>query len=92
MKKKLVFVVATILLACNVSFGQSYKYEGTSSDGFFTSKSNEYRDASYNGELGDMPRLLGHGLSTNGDAPLGSGLLLLTAMGIGYVSLKRKNK
>lgn len=41
----------------------------------------------------DLPALPGeHGYTGNQNAPLGSGLLVLTALGAGYAALKRKEE
>lgn len=39
----------------------------------------------------DMPALPTHGLDQNQNAPLGSGLLVLTALGAGYAMLKKRD-
>ena len=59
-------------------------------DGFF----NDWDDYSNGLDRDDitMPTLPGHGLSGNQDAPLGSGLLILTAMGAGYAIARRKRE
>lgn len=55
------------------------------SDGFFKSGGDEnYRDPKISSGLG-----LG-GMTQEDPAPLGSGLLILTAIGAGYATLKRK--
>lgn len=61
------------------------------SDGFFTSTYNEYsRTKSNQSEIsGITPRLPEFGATTNTDAPVGSGLLLLAGMGLAY-AVKRK--
>ena len=40
----------------------------------------------------DMPALPYHGLDTNQNAPLGSGLVILAAMGAGYALARRKSE
>ena len=79
MKKTLLTIAITLGLA----FGASAQ-----SDGFFGNWNNaDNRDV--NGELPSLPN---HGLSDNQDAPLGSGLLILTALGAGYAVAKRKEE
>ena len=77
--KKIVFTLAITL---GLAFGASAQ-----SDGFFGNWSNaDNRDV--NGELPSLPN---HGLSDNQNAPLGSGLLILTALGAGYALSKRRD-
>ena len=79
MKKTLLTIAITLGLA----FGASAQ-----SDGFFGNWNNaDNRDA--NGELPSLPN---HGLSDNQSAPLGTGLLILTALGAGYAVAKRKEE
>lgn len=71
-------------------FGKPYSNQ---TDGFFSSnRYEEYRED--NAEWGKMPLLpKTHGYNYDYDAeeaPLGSGLLLLAGMGIGYAVRKRK--
>ncbi|MDO5342518.1 MAG: hypothetical protein Q4F69_08715 [Bacteroidia bacterium] len=59
-------------------------------DGFF----NEWKDFD-NREImdGDMPNLPGvHGADYDQDAPLGTGIMVLTALGAGYVVAKRRKR
>ncbi len=58
------------------------------SDGFFNNWSNS--DDRDNDDL-ELPALPEHGLNGNQSAPLGSGLLILTALGAGYAALKRRD-
>ncbi|MCQ2309555.1 MAG: hypothetical protein MJZ78_06210 [Bacteroidales bacterium] len=77
--KKIVFTLAITL---GLAFGASAQ-----SDGFFGNWNNaDNRDV--NGELPSLPN---HGLSDNQNAPLGSGLLILTALGAGYALSKRRD-
>lgn len=66
---------------------------GSSRDGFFTSNYKELREgSSIDGDMmGDMPRMIGHTYSSNQDAPIGSGVLLLVCMGLAY-GISRKNR
>ena len=78
MKKTLLTIAITLGLA----FGASAQ-----SDGFFGNWNNaDNRDAN------ELPSLPNHGLSDNQDAPLGTGLLILTALGAGYAVAKRKEE
>ena len=79
MKKTLLTIAITLGLA----FGASAQ-----SDGFFSNWNNA-DDRDVNGELPSLPD---HGLSGNQDAPLGGGLLVLTALGAGYAVAKRRDE
>lgn len=57
------------------------------SDAFFTQSFSDYREAADT----ETPRLPGHALATNQDAPVGTGLLLLVGMGLGYAALRKQN-
>lgn len=90
MKRYIILAVFSIVLTANLNAQVGdYSYVESTSDGFFTQNYEaEYREYS---EWGAMPRMLGHGITTNQDAPLGSGLLLLAGMGVAY-GIKRKLK
>lgn len=82
MRKRIFFTVAIISVFSLQAFAQS--------DGFF----NEWKGFD-NREIigGDMPNLPGvHGVDYDQDAPLGAGLLILTALGAGYAAVKRKDE
>ena len=88
MKKKLMIISSIIILSCCNSFAQS--------DGFFTSSYSEYRDVENDWGL-NMPLLPGsHGYiddysCVEQEAPLGSGLLILGALALGYFGFKSEN-
>ena len=44
------------------------------------------------GETGGTPALPGHGLNTNQPAPLGTGVMLLTALGAAYIVGKKRRE
>ena len=78
--KKIILAIALVMA---LSLGANAQR-----DGFF----NDWDDYS-NGldRTGvDMPALPTHGLDQNQNAPLGSGLLVLTALGAGYAIARRK--
>lgn len=84
MKKKLFLILSIIILGCNNIIAQS--------DGFFTSSYTEFRATENDWEI-DMPALPGqHGVNYDfaAEAPLGSGLLLLSAFAI--LRLKAKDE
>ena len=82
MRKRIFLTVAIITVFSLQAFAQR--------DGFF----NEWKDFD-NREImdGDMPNLPGvHGVDYDQDAPLGTGLLVMTALGAGYAVAKRRKK
>lgn len=78
MKKVIVTLVMILGLGASVS---------AQSDAFFTQNFSEYREAVDT----ETPRLPNHALITNQDAPVGTGLLLLAGMGLGYAVLRKKD-
>ena len=92
MKRIILTFVFLLLLA---SEGDVYaQYRAT--DGFFKSGYEMYREE--NAEWGTMPLLpRTHGYEYDYDAedpeqvPVGSGLLLLGVMGVGYLAIKKKD-
>jgi hypothetical protein len=88
--KKYILTIALAIgfgMNLNAQIGQSGK-----SDSFFSSnKYSEYRDET---AMGTMPLLPGHNTLKDYDAdpkqvPVGSGLLLLAGLGLGYASLRK---
>ena len=79
--KKVILTIAVILgLGAGVN---------AQSDAFFTQNFSDYRDVT--SIDASTPRIPDHGLATNQNAPLGTGLLLLTGMGLGYAVLRKKD-
>ena len=89
MKKYIVLAALSMVLTLGLN-AQVGSYNFSSSDGFFNSHANEDIETRED-QWGDMPRIFGHGLDKNQNAPLGSGLLLLAGMGLAY-GIKRKLK
>ena len=90
MKKYIITLV--IALGFTVSLNaQMYNNEdyGSSRDGFFSTNYQELREGTYVGDMGDMPRMIGHGMTKNQSAPIGSGVLLLACMGLAYGASKK---
>ena len=78
-------IILAIVLVLTIGFGASAQR-----DGFFTSGNNNDMN-----RAGEMPMLPGGGVGANGTdqpatTPLGSGLLVLTALGAGYAIKKRR--
>ena len=82
--KKIIFALALVL-----TIGLCANAQRGGRDSFF----NDWEDVS-NGldRTGSLPGLPGqHGFEDDINAPLGSGLLVLTALGAGYALKKRRN-
>ena len=84
--KKILFAIAIVLM-----LGLSANAQGKK-DAFF----NDWDNSNNRGMDDDVfPALMGGtlgGLNGNQDAPLGSGLLVLTALGAGYAVAKKRKK
>ena len=80
--KKIVFALAIVLTMGLTANAQR--------DGFFNDW-DDYGNGLDRTEI-DMPALPTHGLDQNQNAPLGSGLLVLTALGAGYAMLKKREE
>ena len=81
--KKILFAIAIVLM---VSFTASAQR-----DSFF----NDWEDIDNRVDVGgiELPTLPGsHGFDYDVNAPLGSGLLILTALGAGYALKKRREE
>lgn len=91
MKKYIITLV--IALGFTVSLNaQMYnnKDYNSSRDGFFSANYQELREGtSVESAMGDMPRMIGHGMTKNQSAPIGSGVLLLACMGLAYGASKK---
>ena len=87
-----VITVFPILLLSIFRRAASAQYAAGGKDGFF----NDWTDLDNGLDRTDplqMPELPGaHGMNTNQAAPFGSGLLVLTALGAGYMVAKRKRE
>lgn len=80
--KKILLAIALLIGMTTVSFGQVFG----NTDGFFQEIGYQERTTE------DLP-LLPAGYSSNDqDAPLGTGLLILTALGAGYTLRKKLQK
>ncbi|MBR4837826.1 MAG: hypothetical protein IK004_05245 [Bacteroidales bacterium] len=86
--KKILFTIAIVLTMVLGASAQS--------DGFFKNyRDDVYGDRSGSGSDPLMPALPGGGVgayNTDQGAPLGSGLLVLTALGAGYAVARRRQK
>ena len=90
--KKLIMTTAIVLGLAMTSFAQGgsmFHRENSGNNGNAV-----YQDRSYfakDGE-GGSPVLPFHGLSDNQNAPLGSGIVLLTALGAAYAVAKKRRE
>ena len=82
--KKILFATAIVLI-----MGLTANAQGR--DGFFADYDNGFSNRT-TGDALDIENPLGHGLTTNTETPLGSGLLVLTALGAGYAVARKKRK
>ena len=82
--KKILFAIAIVL-----TIGLTANAQGR--DGFFSNYDNGYGDRA-TGDALDIQNPLGHGLTDNQETPLGSGLLVLTALGAGYAVARKRKK
>ena len=85
--KKILFAIAIVL-----TVGLTANAQGR--DGFFSNYDNGYGDRTGASEFDLAAPIHGNGgyASGTGDAPLGSGLLVLTALGAGYAVARKKRK
>ena len=77
--KKILFAIAFVMMVVIAN---------AQSDGFF--KSNDGGYSNRENESTGIMALPNHGADTDQTAPLGSGMLILTAMGAGYALARRK--
>ncbi|MBR7176155.1 MAG: hypothetical protein IKD32_02495 [Bacteroidales bacterium] len=75
-------IILTIAIVLGIGFGVNAQ-----SDAFFTQSFSDYR----NSDDVETPRLPAHALTSNQDAPVGTGLLLLAGMGLGYAALRKRD-
>ena len=82
--KKILLVLAIVFTMC---FG--VKAQHGNSDAFFNNRGSDNRTGGENAFMG-LPS--DHGLTGDAYAPLGSGLLILSALGGGYLIAKKRKK
>ena len=73
-------VIATVAIILGLGVGANAQ-----SDAFFTQNFSDYRSAEV-----ETPRLPAHMQTSNQDAPVGTGLLLLAGMELGYAALRKR--
>jgi len=82
MKKRIFLASVILLLASGLSFAQN--------DGFFNNWSDlDNSDATNGFDMPGLPGAHGDDNDQSGEAPLGTGLLMLTALGAGYAVTKK---
>ena len=86
MRKRIFLTIAVMAMVSFPAVAQS--------DGFFSEwEKNEIREGSDNGfDMPGLPESHGFNDDQSGEAPLGTGLLILTALGAGYAVAKRKEE
>ena len=93
MKRYILIMIFAIGFGLNLNAQAQYKQQQSGlSDGFFTSNYSEYREDDWAGNMPLLPRE--HGSDQDYDAeetPIGSGLLILAGLGLGYATLRRKD-
>ena len=83
--KKILFAIAIIMTMVLSASAQR--------DGFFSSYDSNYGDRMENPNgLLNLPSSNDISEAGNESAPLGTGLLIMTALGAGYMVVKRRNK
>ncbi len=91
--KRIVLILVFLLLISVSSIG--VYAQSRSTDGFFSSNYEMYRDAGSMGTMPLLPRTHGYHYDYDADpptdVPVGSGLLLLGVMGVGYLAIKKKD-
>ena len=80
--KKILFAIAFVMM---VSFGANAQ-----SDGWFKASGDDYSQRA--GTSPDIALPGSHGMTTDAPAPLGSGLIILGALGAGYAVARRKRE
>ena len=83
--KKILLVLAIVFTMC---FGVKAQHGNT--DAFFNNRGSDNRTGGENASIMGLPS--DHGLTSDAYAPLGSGLLILSALGGGYLIAKKKKK
>lgn len=83
--KKILLVLAIVFTMC---FGVKAQHGNT--DAFFNNRGSDNRTGEENAFSMGFPSY--HGLTTDAPAPLGSGLLILSALGGGYLIAKKRKK
>ncbi|MBQ2187095.1 MAG: hypothetical protein II401_00850 [Bacteroidales bacterium] len=82
--KKILFAIALMLTTVLGTNAQNDRF--FSNWDIYDNGVGRYDDG--NGLVFNLPT--GHGLDTNSDAPLGSGILILTALGAGYAVYRKR--
>ena len=89
-------IILTFAVLSMLVFGGDVYAQDGSTDGFFKSNYEMYREEDLNwGTMPLLPRTHGYTYDYAAEdptpAPIGSGWLLLGAMGMGYLAIKKKN-
>ena len=93
--KKLTITLALVLGLAMTSFAQGgsmFHRENSGDNGNAVYQDRSYFSKDGNGSLLSTPGLPGHGGNSNADAPLGSGIAMLTALGAAYLVGKKRRE
>ena len=93
--KKLTITLALVLGLAMTTFAQGgsmFHRENSGDNGNAVYQDRSYFSKDGNGSLLSTPGLPGHGENTNQNAPLGSGIALLTALGATYLVGKKRRE
>ena len=80
--KKVFFIFAMVVMMGFCANAQN--------DGWFKNDS-DLSDRTVSGDINDISLPSAHSLTSDQGTPLGSGLLILTALGAGYVAARKKH-
>lgn len=92
MKKHIILFAITLGLALNLN--AQIISNDSKNDAFFSSSFSDFREgtSSSSSNWGEMPMIIGHSYDTNQNAlPLGSGLLIMTGLGLAYCIRKKQD-
>ena len=93
--KKLIMTTAIVLGLAMTTFAQGgsmFHRENSGDNGNAVYQERSYFSKDGNGSLLSTPGLPGHGENTNQNAPIGSGIALLTALGAAYLVGKKRRE
>ena len=93
--KKLIMTTAIVLGLAMTTFAQGgsmFHRENSGDNGNAVYQDRSYFSKAGNGSLLSTPGLPGHGENTNQNAPIGSGIALLTALGAAYLVGKKRRE
>lgn len=94
--KKILIILAILFINVYICIGQNgrfeYSYSDASSDGFFEQSYTSLRENIVDVDDLMLPSIPYHTMTTDQDAPVGSGLFVLSALGVGYLAMRRRKE